>query len=172
MTGHPHITCSQGTPFGKRLLRNSPVVWYKSISASDSSCIQQGCSLRIYVKPPAPHTHTPLPQAGILYPPTHTPGLSLPSNHMAVKHMPQARQDGIRVKTGCHMLRNCSSYRLCDIPGYPVVNKHSSIPGRLDGRRLCSLEEASLPNLGTHRIEGLPFDSTQHRLADHPNYCQ
>lgn len=36
MTGHPHITCSQGTPFGKRLLRNSPVVWYKSISASDS----------------------------------------------------------------------------------------------------------------------------------------
>lgn len=68
------------------------------------------------------------------------------------------------------MLKNCSSYRLGDTPGYPVVTKHSSIPGRLDGRQQCSLEEASLPNLGTHRIEGLPFDSTQHRLEVHPNY--
>lgn len=57
------------------------------------------------------------------------------------------------------MLKNCGSYRLCDVPGYPVVNKHNSIPGRLDGRRPCSLVEASLPNLGTLRIEGLPFDS-------------
>lgn len=158
MTGHPHITCSQGTPFGKRLLRNSPVVWYKSISASDSSCIQQGCSLRIYVKPPAPHTHTPLPQAGILYPPTHTPGLSLPSNHMAVKHMPQARQDGIRVKTGCHMLRNCSSYRLCDIPGYPVVNKHSSIPGRLLAVVRGQAHSSCLPQVCT--MFKLPSDAS------------
>lgn len=70
------------------------------------------------------------------------------------------------------VLKNCSSYRLCDTPGYPVVNKRSSIPGRLDVRQQCSLEEASLPNLGTHRIEALPFDSTQHRLEVHPNYCR
>lgn len=45
MTSRPHVTCSQGTPFGKRLLRNFPVVWYESVTASDSSCIQRGCPL-------------------------------------------------------------------------------------------------------------------------------
>lgn len=70
MTGHPHITCSQRIPFGKRPLRNSSVSC-KSILASDSSCIQQGCSLGIYVKPP------PLP--GLHPVPTYPHTWSLPT---------------------------------------------------------------------------------------------